>query len=81
MMRDAERLGFNSLAVHGKYHPKRGPVNPPVERSSTYVFESCEDGAERFASRKKEGIYSRLFNPGCVFVRFVYARPPAVTGR
>ena len=62
-MTDERKLGFNSLAVHGGYHAKSGPVNPPVERSSTYVFKSCKDGAERFASAGKEGIYSRLFNP------------------
>lgn len=64
MQHRKQRLGFNTQAVHGKYHPKHGPVNPPIERSSTYVFKNCEDGARRFASGKKEGIYSRLFNPG-----------------
>ena len=62
-MSKSGKLGFNSTAVHGDYHPKSGPVNPPVERSSTYVFESCEDGAKRFASTLKEGIYARLFSP------------------
>ncbi|MBT6519580.1 aminotransferase class I/II-fold pyridoxal phosphate-dependent enzyme [Candidatus Woesearchaeota archaeon] len=54
--------GFNSNAIHAGYHAKKGPVNPPIENSSTYVFESCEDGANRFASKDKEGIYSRLSN-------------------
>jgi methionine-gamma-lyase len=62
-MSNSGKMGFNSMAVHGNYHPKSGPVNPPVERSSTYVFESCEDGAQRFASARKEGIYARLFSP------------------
>jgi len=64
-MTDKRDLGFNSMAVHAGYHPEKGPVNPPVERSSTYVFDSCEEGAERFGSAKKEGIYSRLHNPNC----------------
>lgn len=64
-MTDDRKLGFNSMAVHAGYHAKKGPVNPPVERSSTYAFESCEDGADRFASAMKEGIYSRLHNPNC----------------
>ena len=64
-MTDDRKLGFNTMAVHVGYHVKKGPVNPPVERSSTYVFESCEDGAERFASAMKEGIYSRLHNANC----------------
>lgn len=57
------KLGFNSITVHGGYHPHSGPVNPPVERSSTYVFKNCEDGAARFASQMKEGIYARLHSP------------------
>lgn len=63
-MSDSDRLGFNSLAVHAGYHAKQGPVNPPVERSSTYVFSDCDDGARRFASQRKEGIYARLYSPG-----------------
>ncbi len=63
-MSDNKKLGFNSLAVHAGYHARRGPVNPPLERSSTYAFESCEDGAARFTSSMKEGIYARLFSPG-----------------
>ncbi len=64
-MDNDKKLGFNSLAVHAGYHASKGPVNPPVERSSTYVFESCKDGAERFASSRKQGIYSRLYNTNC----------------
>jgi len=64
-MTDKRNLGFNSMAVHAGYHAEKGPVNPPVERSSTYVFDSCEEGAERFGSAKKEGIYSRLHNSNC----------------
>ncbi|HLC78662.1 MAG TPA: aminotransferase class I/II-fold pyridoxal phosphate-dependent enzyme [Candidatus Nanoarchaeia archaeon] len=58
-----EKRGFNSSAVHDGYHAKKGPVNPPIEESSTYAFESCDDGASRFASKHKKGIYSRLSNP------------------
>ena len=64
-MSENKKLGFNSLAVHAGYHARSGPVNPPLERSSTYVFKTCKDGAERFASDKKEGIYARLHSPGC----------------
>jgi len=63
-MKGSKRLGFNSLAVHAGYHSRQGPVNPPVERSSTYVFSDCDDGARRFASQRKEGIYARLYSPG-----------------
>lgn len=62
-MSDDHKEGFNTKAVHAGYHVRSGPVNPPVEESSTYVFESCDDGAERFASKDKKGIYSRLSSP------------------
>jgi len=62
-MSDDHKKGFNTNAVHAGYHARSGPVNPPVEESSTYVFENCDDGAERFASRDKKGIYSRLSSP------------------
>ena len=62
-MKQKTQLGFNTRAVHAGYHPDSGPVNPPIEESSTSIFASCEDGANRFASLKKEGIYSRLSNP------------------
>lgn len=59
---DNKNQGFNSKAVHAGYHSKKGPVNKPIEESSTYVFESCDDGATRFASKEKKGIYSRIDN-------------------
>jgi methionine-gamma-lyase len=62
-MSDDHKPGFNTKAVHAGYHTQSGPVNPPVEESSTYVFENCADGAERFASKDKKGIYSRLSSP------------------
>jgi len=62
-MKDKRQHGFNSKAVHAGYHADSGPVNPPVEESSTYAFSTCRDGAERFASKAKEGIYARLASP------------------
>ena len=62
-MSTKKELGFNTKAVHAGYHADSGPVNQPLVESSTWIFASCDDGAERFASRDKEGIYSRLGNP------------------
>ena len=62
-MSDDHKPGFNTDAVHAGYHAHSGPVNPPIEESSTYAFENCADGAERFASKDKKGIYSRLSSP------------------
>ena len=58
-----DKKGFNTQAIHGGYHVDSGPVNAPIDESSTHGFESCEDGAKRFASQEKEGIYARLSNP------------------
>ena len=62
-MSDDGHRKFNSNAVHAGYHAESGPVNPPIEESSTYAFENAQDGANRFASSEKEGIYSRLSSP------------------
>jgi len=62
-MSNEKNHGFSTRAVHAGYHPESGPVNPPIEESSTCVFNTCDDGANRFASREKDGIYARLSNP------------------
>ena len=62
-MDDKNRKGFNTKSVHAGYHVDSGPVNPPIIESSTHAFSTCADGAARFASKDKEGIYARLSNP------------------
>ncbi len=62
-MSDHHSRRFNTDAVHAGYHATQGPVNPPIEESSTYVFSSTDDGAARFASRDKDGIYARIGSP------------------
>lgn len=59
---DELKRGFNSTAVHAGYHAEIGPVNPPIEESSTCAFSDCDDGARRFASQDKKQIYSRFGN-------------------
>jgi methionine-gamma-lyase len=54
---------FDTEAVHAGYHIRQGPVNPPLEASSTYKFVNCEAGAKAFASPEKEGIYARFSSP------------------
>lgn len=58
-----KKAGLNTSMVHAGYHPESGPVNLPIHESSACAFKDCDDGAERFTSREKEGIYSRLGNP------------------
>ena len=53
-MTDERNLGFNSMAVHTGYHAKKGPVNPPVERSSTYAFDTvARKGPNASAAQEK----------------------------
>jgi len=43
--------------------PVYGGVSVPIYQSSTFAFESAEQGAARFAGREKGFIYTRLGNP------------------
>lgn len=58
-------LKFASRAVHaGESHDKEtGALRVPIYQSSTFVFDSAEQGARRFAGEEKGYIYTRLGNP------------------
>ena len=43
--------------------PVYGGVSVPIYQSSTFAFESAEQGADRFAGRDKGFIYTRIGNP------------------
>jgi len=43
--------------------PVYGGVSVPIYQSSTFAFESAEQGAARFAGREKGFIYTRIANP------------------
>ncbi|BFM10073.1 methionine gamma-lyase [Simiduia litorea] len=40
-----------------------GPLSTPIYQTSTFVFDTVEQGAERFAGEAQGHIYSRLGNP------------------
>ena len=56
---------FATEAVHGgqDHDPLTGAVSVPIYQTSTFVFESAEQGAARFAGKEKGYIYTRLGNP------------------
>lgn len=59
-----EKLGFTSKLVHGGgYKNKVGSVNVPIYQTSTFQFESAEEGARCFAGESDGYIYTRLGNP------------------
>lgn len=55
---------FATLTVHG-VHSKNphGALAAPIYQTSTFVFESAEQGGRRFAGEEEGYIYTRLGNP------------------
>jgi len=58
-------LSFATRAIHAGYDATThdGALNPPVYMTSTYCFDSVEQGAARFAGETEGHVYSRLSNP------------------
>jgi len=57
--------GFATLAIHAGDRPDKayGAHNLPIYQTSTFCFESTEQGARRFSGEEEGFIYSRLGNP------------------
>ncbi len=56
---------IDTQAIHAGHHPDPayGAVAPPIYQSSTFAFESCAQGAARFAAEEQGYVYSRMGNP------------------
>lgn len=61
----AEFKGFGTKAIHAGNIEKEtfGALSTPIYQSSTYYFDSCEQGGKRFAGEENGYIYTRLGNP------------------
>lgn len=61
----AHKTGFATRAIHTGYDPKseNGALTPPIYMTSTFAFDTVEQGGERFAGEAEGPIYSRLGNP------------------
>jgi methionine-gamma-lyase len=58
--------GISSVAIHGgKQHNSEFSHLPPIYATSTFTFDTAEQGMERFAGIEKQNIYSRWGNPTC----------------
>jgi methionine-gamma-lyase len=59
------KAGLSTRAIHVGYSPadEYGALTPPVHLTSTFVFESAEQGAEIFAGTREGYIYGRTKNP------------------
>lgn len=58
-------MGFGTKTVHGGYKKDiaTGSLSTPIYQTSTFVFDSAEQGGRRFALEEKGYIYTRLGNP------------------
>lgn len=56
---------FETEVIHSGYKSDefRGSLAPPLFQTSTFTFETAEQGARRFAGEEDGFIYSRLGNP------------------
>lgn len=64
-MSDYSSMGYNTKIVHAGTHcdPLTGALSTPIYQTSTFVFQSAEQGAARFAGEEEGFIYTRLGNP------------------
>lgn len=64
-MVDHSGLDFATRAIHAGYDAmtEQGALTPPIHMTSTFCFDSVEQGAARFAGEASGYVYSRLSNP------------------
>lgn len=64
-MNPSRPAGFATRAIHLGYEPSEneGALTPPLHLTSTFAFDSVEEGAARFAGTLPGHIYSRISNP------------------
>jgi len=61
---ETKNLGFDTKVVHaGGHHDPYGSATVPIYQTSTFAFESAQQGADRFAGAADGFIYTRLGNP------------------
>ncbi|CEP39040.1 methionine gamma-lyase [Paraclostridium sordellii] len=64
-MENLKNKKFATRAIHGGHHkdPVSGALTTPIFQTSTFVFDSAEQGGRRFALQEGGYIYTRLGNP------------------
>ncbi|WP_416197147.1 MAG: methionine gamma-lyase [Sporanaerobacter sp.] len=61
---EMKNMGFATKAVHGGYQKNEvGALATPIYQTSTFIFDSAEQGGRRFALEEEGYIYTRLGNP------------------
>ena len=58
-------MGFGTKAIHAGKEEKNafGALTAPIFQTSTFEFDSCRQGGDRFAGKEEGMIYTRLGNP------------------
>jgi methionine-gamma-lyase len=68
-MNDEKKLGFATRQIHvGKLKDPSGALCAPIYQTSTFAFDSVEQGGARFAGDEPGYIYTRLGNPSLTAV-------------
>lgn len=58
------KMQFSTRAIHAGYQKNEfGALATPIYQTSTFVFDSAEQGGRRFAMEEEGYIYTRLGNP------------------
>ena len=64
--KELQQMGFATRAIHaGSERNAYGTLATPIYQTSTFVFDSAEQGGRRFALEEDGYIYTRLGNPTC----------------
>lgn len=60
-----KQKNFETSVIHDRYDPGDflGSLNPPLFQTSTYAFDTAEQGENRFAGTEEGYVYSRMGNP------------------
>ena len=63
-MTEIKDKGFETLCIHGGYHPENKRAHlTPIYATSTYTFDSAEQGISIFKGEEQGYIYGRFGNP------------------
>jgi methionine-gamma-lyase len=61
---NTKKLGFNSKLIHGGgFKDALGSATVPIYQTSTFAFETADEGAKCFAGESDGYIYTRIGNP------------------
>ncbi len=65
VMKTSHEKHFATQAIHAGYDPKsnQGALTPPIHVSSTYAFDTVEQGGAAFQGENDRFIYARLGSP------------------